>query len=54
MLLVTQDAQDGAEDLRKYDDGADYNDEGPAPGDSDFEDEEVDEDEAFDSADEDR
>eukprot|EP00752_Nemacystus_decipiens_P002427 g2286.t1 len=42
----------GRSDRHKYDDEAGDSDDGPGPEDSDFEDEEVDEDEAFDSADE--
>ncbi|CAB1097096.1 unnamed protein product [Ectocarpus sp. CCAP 1310/34] len=42
----------GASDRHKYDDEAGDSDDGPGPEDSDFEDEEVDEDAAFDSADE--
>lgn len=42
----------GRSDRHKYDDEAGDSDDGPGPEDSDFEDEEVDEDAAFDSADE--
>lgn len=55
LLLVGGGGQDGGEgvsDRHKYDDEAGDSDDGPGPEDSDFEDEEVDEDAAFDSADE--
>lgn len=51
---VLQEKEDGADARRKYDAEAGDSDAGPEPGDSEFEDEEVDEDEAFDSGDEDR
>lgn len=50
--LPTQDGGGAASDRHKYDDEAGDSDDGPGPEDSDFEDEEVDEDGAFDSADE--
>lgn len=47
-----KDGGSGKDDRHKYDDEAGDSDDGPNPEDSDFEDEEVDEDTAFDSADE--
>lgn len=49
---VTKQDGGGRSDRHKYDDEAGDSDDGPGPEDSDFEDEEVDEDGAFDSADE--
>lgn len=51
-LWALQDGGAGVSDRHKYDDEAGDSDDGPGPEDSDFEDEEVDEDAAFDSADE--
>ena len=50
-MMMSQDGG-GKSDRHKYDDEAGDRDDGPGPEDSDFEDEEVDEDAAFDSADE--
>lgn len=52
--LGIQDKAGKVDDRYKYDDEAGDSDTGADPEDSDFEDEEVDEDEAFNSADEDR
>lgn len=52
LLGGQQDGGGGVSDRHKYDDEAGDSDDGPGPEDSDFEDEEVDEDAAFDSADE--
>lgn len=49
-----QEGEGGVSDRHKYDDEAGDSDDGPGPDDSDFEDEEVDEDAAFNSADEER
>lgn len=52
LLWIHQDGAGGVSDRHKFDDEAGDSDDGPGPEDSDFEDEEVDEDAAFDSADE--